>query len=167
MRLPSGNSSLKNLPSLTRIIFAATLTVAAVSPCAGTMLYFPPIKSVALPSRASFRDVARLGRIVSGTRSFCWMILRSSLETTFKLGTFNKSVSASAKLSPTQLNSALSDVFSNGKIITVSPLLCALTETMAIDIKKIVIKIFRIILLTSRSKKRFKNLRRRALFLRK
>src|SRR3954462_3018304 len=49
------------------------------------------------------------------------MIFLWSFETTFSVGTFNRSDSESAKLSPTQLNSDLPDVFSNGSTITVSP----------------------------------------------
>src|SRR6185369_7395972 len=84
------------------------------------MLYLPVIRSDALASRANLSDVAKLGRFVSGIRKRCWIILRSSLDITLRLGTFRRSESESAKLSPTQLNSALPETFSNGSTITVS-----------------------------------------------
>jgi hypothetical protein len=89
--------------------------------------------SVAPLSRASFSDVARLGRLVRGIRRRCWVIFRSSFEITFNDGTRSRSESESAKLSPIQLNSALLDVFSNGKTITVSvPCACAPTANIAV-----------------------------------
>src|SRR5687767_13570670 len=107
-------------PSFTRMIFAVTLIVAAVSCPAGTILYRPAISSVALLSRASFNEVAKLGSVDSGILRRCWIILRSSFEITIRFGIFKRSESESAKLSPTQLNSGLLDVFSNGRTITTS-----------------------------------------------
>src|SRR5580765_6511271 len=61
------------------------------------------------------------------------MIFRSSFETTFSVGTRSRSESESAKLSPIQLNSGLSDVFSNGSTSTVSvPCACAATANIAV-----------------------------------
>src|SRR5580765_7020756 len=61
------------------------------------------------------------------------MIFRSSFETTFSVGTRSRSESESAKLSPIQLNSGLSDVFSNGSTSTVSvPCACAATAKIAV-----------------------------------
>src|SRR5687767_4368989 len=56
----------------------------------------------------------------SGMRSWLWMILRCPFETTFSPGDRSSSVSDRAKLSPTQLNSDLFEVFSNGRTSTVS-----------------------------------------------
>ena len=84
------------------------------------MLYVPDMRMLAFVSRANFNDVARLGSVVSGIRSFCWTNLRWSLEIMLRFGTRSSSDSERAKLSPTQLNSGLSDVFSNGRTITVS-----------------------------------------------
>ena len=91
-----------------------------MSPCAGTILYFPVTNSVAPLSRDIFNAVARLGRLASGTRSRCCVTFRSPFDTTFSPGTLSNSDSDSAKLSPTQLNSGFPDVFSNGSTITLS-----------------------------------------------
>ena len=67
------------------------------------------------------------------------MIFRSLFETTFSAGSFSSSESDNAKLSPTQLNSGLSDVFSKGSIISVSVARCgwAKITAEAITIKAI------------------------------
>jgi len=49
------------------------------------------------------------------------MIFRSLFDTTLSPGTRSRSESERAKLSPTQLNSGLFEVFSNGSMMTVSP----------------------------------------------
>jgi hypothetical protein len=64
------------------------------------------------------------------------MIFRSLFETTFSAGTFKSSDNDSAKLSPTQLNSGLSDVFSNGKTITTSAARCAWVAKLVNKIRR-------------------------------
>ena len=96
------------------------------------------MSSVALPSRASFREVARLGSVVSGILSRCCNIFRSSFDKTVSVGIRSRSESESAKLSPTQLNSPFPDVFSNGSTITTSVAGCVWADAITAPSIKII-----------------------------